>query len=199
MRTESIARSVLQKALPCLSTLLFFLVLFSLPPEAAAEDSSPAQAGNWLGSYETQYSSIYYLKESDLNGFVKNIGRGISLFGETQEKNPMLAKNRVDDIVDRVTKILDMYPANLHFRIYIYPTYKDLELKYLGMGIFGKTPIAFYNHKTRSIYVSLPDVRDGVLGHEIAHAVINVFFPVPPPARMQEILAQYADKHLWGE
>ncbi|MBI3754111.1 MAG: hypothetical protein HY266_08745 [Deltaproteobacteria bacterium] len=174
-----------------LSLPFLFLIFLLCPPRLAAQE--------WKNPYETQYATVYYLKESDLNVFTRNIGRGLQFFGESQEKNPMLAKNRVDSIVERVKRILDMYPPNLHFKIYIYPTHRGLSLKYLAMGSFEKSPIAFYDHKTRAIYLSLSDTTDGVLAHEIAHAVINFFFPVPPPARMQEILAQYADKHLWGD
>lgn len=156
-------------------------------------------AEDWAKAYETQYATIYYSEDRDIATFTGNIGRGLQFFGESQEKNPMLAKNRVDGIVERVEQILDMYPSNLHFKIYIYSAYKDLSLKYLATGSFGKPPIAFYSHKTRAVYVSLSDITDGVLAHEIGHAVINFFFPVPPPARMQEILAQYVDKHLWSE
>lgn len=154
-------------------------------------------AEDWAKTYETQYATIYYSNDSDLNSFTRNIRSGLQIFGESQKENPMLAKNRVDAIVERVEEILDMYSPNLHFKIYIYPAYKDLSLKYLAIGNFGKSPIAFYNHKTRAIYLSLQDTTDGVLAHEIGHAVINFFFPVPPPARMQEILAQYVDRHLW--
>lgn len=156
-------------------------------------------AEEWIKTYETQYATIYYSNDSDLNNFTRDIGRGLQFFSESQGKNPMLVKNRVDGMVDRVSQILDMHPPNLHFNIYIYPAYRELESKYLSMGNFGKSPIAFYSHKTKSIYVSLADIADGVLAHEIAHVVINFFFAAPPPARMQEILAQYVDRHLWGE
>ena len=39
----------------------------------------------------------------------------------------------------------------------------------------------------------------GVLAHEVAHAIINQYFAVPPPSKVQEILSQYVDKHLWGD
>ena len=162
--------------------------------------SSPnVSIGDWAKTYETQYATIYYSNDNDLNSFTRNLRSGLQIFGESQGKNPMLAKNRVDAIVERVEQILDMYPSNLHFKIYIYLAYKDLSLKYLAIGSFGKSPIAFYDHKTRAIYLSLRDTTDGVLAHEIGHAVINLFFPVPPPARMQEILAQYVDRHLWDK
>ena len=59
----------------------------------------------------------------------------------------------------------------------------------------GAAPIAFYSHGPRSIVVAVDSVTDHILAHEIAHAVINAYFVIPPPARMQEILAQYMDKH----
>lgn len=105
-------------------------------------------------------------------------------------------------IVERVCRILDMYPPNLHFNIYIYTLQRDIEKLYFRMGashIFEKIPIAFYSHKSKTIYVSLENITSGVLAHEIAHAVINFHFHTPPPQRMQEILAQYVDKHLWEE
>lgn len=95
-----------------------------------------------------------------------------------------------------------MYPTDLHFHIYLYPDHKGIEKIYLKMGIFNifeKIPIAFYSHKNRAVYVSIDEITAGVLAHEVAHAIINSYFPTPPPARMQEILAQYVDKHLWEE
>jgi hypothetical protein len=163
-----------------------------------AEGPPPPQE-EWEKAYETKYSTIYYTDDSDLINFTGKISAGFQLFGESQEKNPLLAKNRVDRIVERVRQLLDMYPPEFRFNIYIYKSYQDMELKYLGMGNFGKSPIAFYSHKKRAVYLSLSHITDGILAHEIAHAVINFFFAVPPPARMQEILAQYVDRHLWSE
>ena len=107
----------------------------------AEEMSSPnVSIGDWAKTYETQYATIYYSNDNDLNSFTRNLRSGLQIFGESQGKNPMLAKNRVDAIVERVEQILDMYPSNLHFKIYIYPAYKDLSLKYLAIGSFGKSP-----------------------------------------------------------
>lgn len=139
------------------------------------------------------------MADKDLNSFTKNIGRGLSFLKESPERNPMLTKNRVDMIVERVSLLLDMHPPNLYFKIYIYLTYKELEREYLHLGILSKSPVAFYSHKNTAIYISLSDLTDGILAHEIAHAVINFYFVTPPPAQMQEILAQYVDRHLWEE
>lgn len=115
------------------------------------------------------------------------------------EKNPMLTKTRVDKIVEKVKAILDMHPPDLNFSIYLYQSYREIEDTYRSMGILGKAPISFYAHRTKAIYVSIENITDKILAHEIAHAVIIFYFGTPPPAKMQEILAQYVDKHLWGK
>jgi hypothetical protein len=65
--------------------------------------------------------------------------------------------------------------------------------------MLGAVPVAFYSHGSRTIVISIDDITDRILAHEIAHAVICAYFLPPPPVRMQEILAQYVDKHLWDD
>ena len=108
----------------------------------------------------------------------------------------------MDNIVERVSKLLDMYPYDVHFTINLYHANKDIEMAFRELGglrALEGVPIAFYSHKRKTIYVSIDKLTPGVLAHEIAHAIINVYFETPPPERMQEILAQYVDKHLWEE
>ncbi len=106
----------------------------------------------------------------------------------------------MDLLVDRVSRLLDMYPSDLHFKIYVHKTQKEIGNSYTHLstlGAYGRIPVAFYSHRNKAVYVSLENISAGILAHEIAHAVINFYFPEPPPERMQEILAQYVDKHLW--
>ncbi|PKL50029.1 MAG: hypothetical protein CVV37_07380 [Nitrospira bacterium HGW-Nitrospira-1] len=135
------------------------------------------EAETWTKKLETQYTVIYYSNENDLDAFVGKAGN-------------------IDRIVNRVEGLLDMYPADLHFNIYIYQTYRETEAIYRTMGELDRAPIAFYSHKTKTVYISLETITDGVLAHEAAHVVINFYFVTPPPVRMQEILAQYVDRHL---
>ncbi len=108
----------------------------------------------------------------------------------------------MDNIVERVSKLLDMYPSDFHFTINLYSNNRDIERSFHELGglrALEGAPIAFYAHKRKTIYVSIDKLTPGVLAHEIAHAIINVYFETPPPERMQEILAQYVDKHLLEE
>jgi len=141
--------------------------------------SSPAWGDETL---TTRFCAIHCGESGTLSGFAWRIT------GQkpTPAEIPALTQKRVDELVERVEDLLDMYPSRLHFDIILVPRYTGGE-------------IAFYSHKTRSITVAVDRVTDGVLAHEIAHAVICHYFPVPPPERTQEILAQYVDRHLWEQ
>lgn len=176
-----------------LAILLFlnlFLVIFL--GAAAGEDKKEK-------AYQTQYSDIFYLHEDDLYDFGKKIGGANSFLNRDNEKALGLVRENVDRIVYRVKTLLDMYPPNFHFNIRLYASYKELKDAYRETGKTGAAPIAFYSHKSATIYLSTEKLTDGVFAHEVAHAVVNYYFDSPPPAQMQEILAQYVDKHLWDQ
>lgn len=132
--------------------------------------------------FKTVYCSIHYFSDEDLSGFLWKIsGRRFDLESELE-----LARSRVDRITDRVKYLLDMNPPYFHVDVLLYPEYKEGD-------------IASYDPDENNILVYVDKVTDGVFAHEIAHAVICDFFDAPPPGKMQEILTQYVDKHLWEE
>ena len=157
--------------------------------------------------YQTQYAAISYTDEKDLHTFTRNTGSGLSFLRENPERNPLLAKTQVDKIVETICSLLDMHPSKLNFSITLYRTQGEVSTAYYrasaGANAYksqgmttGAAPIAFYSHSTRNITVALDNITEGILAHEIAHAIISTYFVTPPPARMQEILAQYMDKHF---
>ena len=162
-----------------------------LPPALPAQESSK--------TYETRYAAISYAEAKDLYTFTRNIGSGMSFLWESPEHNPLLAKTQVDKIVETICSLLDMYPPTLRFGITLYRTQAEVSAEYWSLGMTGAAPIAFYAHRTRNIAVAVNSITNGILAHEIAHAVISAYFVTPPPPRMQEILAQYMDKHLRGK
>lgn len=158
--------------------LYIFIALFMVlcfPREAFSQSEQ---------SLQTRYTKIYYDNYKDLDDFVWRLG------GQRPDFSPdiSLVSNRVDRVVDRVETILDMRPNN--FKVNIYLHRGQLQ---------GPNKIAFYEHNTRAVHVSVDFATDGVVAHEIAHAVINQYFVPPPPHKMQEILTQYVDKYLWND
>jgi len=176
-------------SLPRVFFMLGCALFFSCPRSVPAQDS-------WSKSYPTRYTTIFYANDGDLHRFARNIGSGMSFMTENPEKNPTVTKNRVDGIVEAVQRLLDMHPPNLHLSIYIYKNQAELNTAYHRLGLTGAAPPAFYAHLTESVSLSLDTITNGMLAHEIAHAIICFHFGAPPPMRMQEILAQFVDKHL---
>jgi hypothetical protein len=156
--------------------------------------------------YQTQYATISYTEEKDLHTFTRNTGSGLSFLRENPERNPLLAKTQVDKIVETVCSLLDMRPANFRFSITLYRTQTEVTTAfyrataganaYKAQSMTGAAPISFYYHGTRNIAVAVDNITDGILAHEIAHAILSAYFTTPPPGPMQEILAQYMDKHF---
>ncbi|HNX91870.1 MAG TPA: hypothetical protein PKG81_08485, partial [Candidatus Omnitrophota bacterium] len=132
--------------------------------------------------FKTAYCDKYYEDDKALGDFFWRISGKRLNFSE----DAGLVRARVDRIVDRVQSILDMAPEGLHFKIVIKPVY---ETGYIALYTRDKNTITVYANK----------VTDGVFAHEVAHAVVCNYFKVPPPGKMQEILTQYVDKHLWDD
>ena len=55
---------------------------------------------------------------------------------------------------------------------------------------------AWYRFDQNTIYLQVKDMHEGMLAHEMAHAIIDNFLKVRPPRASAEILARYVDTHL---
>lgn len=152
---------------------LIFLATLSNSPQALPQEYK---------KFETDYTTIYYSQDSQLDSFLWKIGH--LRLGPSDEAS--LAKSRVDRIVERVEAVLNMYPENFFVEIFLRSGYKDGN-------------IALYSDMTRSITVFAERVTDGVLAHEIAHAVLHRYFGMPLSSKIQEILCQYVDAYLWRD
>jgi len=153
---------------------IVFLLFFYFPAVSSAQSDN---------SFKTKYTTVYYSQDKDLDDFIWKLG------GQRLEfsKSTQLASNRIDRLVNRVQLILDMWPDDLAIPIY------------LVRGALESNEAAYYNEHTRAIHICVGYASDGVLAHEIAHAVINRYFASPPPTKIQEILSQYVDAHLWSD
>jgi len=81
--------------------------------------------------------------------------------------------------------------------IRIYPDRKRFhEVRYTG-GSEKHRLQACYVYEQNTICINNDDVHEGVLAHEMAHAIIDHYLTVRPPRATAEILARYVDKHLY--
>ncbi len=102
---------------------------------------------------------------------------------------------KLDAMAERVKTILGM-PIQFKIKINVYDSAESLKTA-------PETPLllrAWYDRKTDTIYVNKNDVDEGVLAHEMAHAVIEHYleqFGMMLPKKAHEILARYVDTHLF--
>ncbi len=157
-------------------------------------------ADSYGAAIETRYSSIIYDNEQQLLQFNRElvIGSAFSfLFGGS--KGATVAddiKNKVDMVIEKVEKILEMYPVAFKFRIILLASENEVQRVYMAKYQRQVSYIGFYAPGEKTIYISARDAELRVIGHEIAHVVIHNYLHIPPSAKIHEVLAQYVATHL---
>lgn len=153
---------------------------------------------------ETKYTILHYRSLEDLEDFEDEIDYSGGIFSklfsssdvDDLQKN---VKNEVDALYRRVQEILDMRKKMNKVTIRIHRNSKEIRRAYTktyGRGRRG-VPRAWFRYKNNTIYVNLDDLHEGMLAHEMAHAIIDNYLLVKPPRVTAEILARYVDRHLF--
>lgn len=151
---------------------------------------------------ESQHTFIQYKTLKDIEKFDDSIDYtprkwGLkNLFSFISEKDRVDSiKQKVDAVFDKVGQILGMYGQRDKIIINLYPKKSFYEVR---NRINGKNCRfrAWYIFEQDTIYINVGDVHEGILAHEIAHAIIDNYLSVRPPKNTSEILARYVDKNL---
>ena len=163
--------------------LLILIMIFILPHVAQAD-------------METKYTIIKG-SESDIENFREALDpwypfRSIDSPADT-----------VDGIFEIAQKLLGMKKKMKKIKINLYSDDEKLYKEYLEQkdtafrGFDNARRFrAWYIHSEKTIYINVEDVDKGMLGHEMAHAIIDHYLLVRPPEKTAEILAKYVDSHL---
>ncbi len=154
-------------------------------------------------SIETKHTIIDYQSPEDLKTFNKKVvyysARWSlkSLFSPS-DSNSLTdkLKKKVDALCERVQEILDM--RKRMNKVIINISHDEKQLNAAFYKIFKKKcPFrACYIYEYNTIYINADDLNEGILAHEMAHAIIDHYFKVRPPKATAEILARYVDRHL---
>lgn len=99
----------------------------------------------------------------------------------------------LDAIYLEVSDALDIHMYSFSMDLEIVPQ-KDVLSEELAKYINKRLDVpSFYFYDKNRIYISFADMTLGMLSHEIAHAIVSHYFVVPPPIKVQEVLAGYAE------
>ena len=127
--------------------------------------------------------NLYIYKDGD-----KQIFRGGS-------PGDALADN-IDTLFEEVSDLLDMHLYSYHGDMKIFLTKKDLKKVFSELFGGELKSESFYYHEKNTIYIAVESLRVGILAHEIAHAIINHYFVVLPPVKVQEVLSGYVEYNI---
>ncbi len=158
---------------------------------------------NWQ-TLITKYTIICFHSEADMSKFDDDIdyspGSGFTaLFGGSGggDSTTKLVR-KIDSLFLRAQDILAMRKYIRKVRIQIYANNDQLQNAYHQeiKSTDSSDNRAWYDFNQHTIYVQVKDLNEGMLAHEMAHAIIDNYFQVRPPSATAEILARYVDAHL---
>jgi len=168
-------------------------------PAAGAASENP---DHWL-AIETQHTLILYQTPEDLVRFDRQLkygpsSRGLkSLFSQKSAENlEDRVRGKVDALFERVQEILEMRRKMKKPTIFVHSDRQELHAAYRKRFKRPCKIRAWYEYSTNGVYLNVRDLHEGMLAHELAHAVIDHYLLVRPPAATAEILARYVDSHL---
>jgi hypothetical protein len=103
---------------------------------------------------------------------------------------------KCDILFRRAQEVLDMYPPGIHVSVKVAQDKGDISRVHRHNYGHDTEAVAFYLFQNNTIYASARDLSESVLIHEMAHCIVDHYFQVRPPRKIEEMLAMYADQHL---
>ena len=170
-----------------LSPVLFFWVIISLPLDCFALEIN------------SEYAVIEYPSPKVLKDFNYELYMGRFKYNIRSKSNDTIedeVKNKIDFVVEKVMKVLNMYLPEIKFKIQIYPTKRGVQEEFKRIYNAKGNYIAFYSPSKNKVFFSANNAELRVVAHEIGHVVAENYFKVSPPQNIHEIIAQYAEKHI---
>lgn len=180
-------------------TLLLALVLSSVSPAAKC------LAADEKLLVTTRHTVLTFNTGRDLVAFTKAIDFGTggslsSIFSSSQQQDAQnVLARKVDLLFEKVQLILDMRKEMKKIRVRVYSNAEQLHEAYEKIFKQRCTVRGWYVYEFNTVFLNAQDVHEGMLAHELGHAIIDHFLEVRPPRATAEILAKYVDMHLHEE
>lgn len=163
--------------------------------------ASYAAEGGLTHIAESQYFSVYGSDGLDVRELLSTLNYShflqVDTFLDKREEGPggLLAKT-LDALYLEASDVLGIHVYSFHGNLEIYPDRIALHLFFKDALNENLMESSYYFHAKKTIYIAYPDLTLGMIGHEIAHAIISNYFVVLPPANVQEILSGYVEYSL---
>ncbi len=179
--------------------------LFYLVAALVFMSAAPVEAGRFEGDgalvTKSQYFELYapddFSMEHLLNElkFEYFLSLDAYFVGEIRDLNDLLCRT-IDAIFLEINDSLGLSVENYSGTIRFLKDHNELNRVFQDIFKVDFNERAFYFYEGNTIYISLEDITLGMLGHEMAHAIISHYFVVPPPKKLQEVLSGYVEFKL---
>jgi hypothetical protein len=178
--------------------LILFIIFFISFSAGAAHPYEEARS-----VFSSKFCTIFYDNYVDLKKVDRCVNLSFSDFyvPRAYKADPGLSiegmiADKFDAIFSKVEEMLDMYPARIHAAVNIYKSQEDLDKVYEEFFNEPNKAVSFYIYKTNTIYTVESQLNENILAHEMAHCIIDHYFVILPPKKIQEMLSAYVDLHL---
>ncbi len=147
---------------------------------------------------ESRYCTLWINSEIDIKSVSRKINvRGISrlkLPKGTSPETELAAK--CDILFERAEEILDMYPPGIHVTLKVTASHDTITQAHEAQYAAGTDAVAIYLVESNTIYAWAKEISESVLIHEMAHCVLDHYFQVRPPRKIEELLAMHVDAQM---
>jgi hypothetical protein len=150
---------------------------------------------------ESKYFTVYAYSGFNVNSLIPKLNFQYLLHldrvdGEAATTPSEILSKTLDALYLEISDILDIHIYSFHGSIKIFVQQASLHKALKELLALDYEGPSLYLPQENTIFISGEDLTLGVLGHEIAHAIISGFFVVPPPTKIQEVLAGYVEYNL---
>lgn len=186
------------------SAVLIFVLFVNLFILGEVVTAGQAHTANPI-KVTTRYTKLVFNNSEDRLKFYESIDfpKGDSLTGLFSSPKPYEIEQdlvrKVDLLFEKVQAILDMRKKMRKVRVRLVSNKNELQENYQKIYKTKGTVRGWYVYDFNTVYLNVQDVHEGMLAHELGHAIIDHYLSVRPPRATAEILAKYVDKHLFEE
>lgn len=174
-------------------SLLFIILIF-------ANDKVKAQEVKFPLLVRSKHFSVYAKKDFDVNDFLYKLNfnylKNSRDFLEREDDAKSVLGQTLDSLFLEISDVLDIHIYDLNSNLNIYLNSEEVQNVFRSFFKSDFDQVSFYVPENNSIYISEKDLSLGVLGHEIAHAIVSHYFVVSPPAKVAEVLCGYVEYSL---
>lgn len=180
-----------------LAPWLVWLLLATLGARAWAGE---IEERNWR-RIDSKYCTMWLHPQLEAKQVSKRISTWrvrpqIKVAKEEPEEKKLAAK--CDTVFGRAQEILTMHPPGIHTSIRVVKDKSEIEAIHVSRYGFNTEAVAFYDFEANTIFVAAKHLSESVIAHEMAHCIIDHYFRIRPPRKIEEMLAMHVDEHLRG-